>query len=91
MIDQREKRLQEISNELHDIANSYAGDETGIVAVRLHGASGQISDCLRMLESGINSSDKLSVIQDWLSKQPSAIFDDQSHKDELARILAKSL
>lgn len=91
MIDQRVKRLQEISDELHGIANSFAGDKTGVVAARLHGASGQISDCLRMLESGINSSDKLNLMEDWLSKQPSAIFDDQSHKDELARILAKSL
>ncbi len=88
MIDKRIRRLQRISKILFDTANSYAGDETGVVAARLHEASGKISYCLRMLDDGINSADKLSLMQDWLRDKPSM---SPAVKEELAIRLAPQL
>jgi hypothetical protein len=42
-------RLEEISQELHDIANSYAGEETGTEATLLHLASGNIQRVINSL------------------------------------------
>lgn len=83
MIDKRIVRLQEIETELHDLANSFAGKETGVVAARLHGVGGGISDCLRMLEDGVNSADRLSLAEDWLAKQHGQFMDAET----IARML----
>jgi hypothetical protein len=45
-------RLDDIMNELHDIANSYAGEKTGTEASLLHLASGNIQTVLESLNSG---------------------------------------
>ena len=89
MIDERITRLRALKSELCDIANSYSGKTTGVVAVRLHGAESQISDCLRMLEDGVNSADKMAVMQEWFDKQPIPIS--SYAKDEMAREFAKKL
>lgn len=88
MIDKRIRRLQRIQKMLFNTANSYAGDETGVVAARLHGASSQVANCLRMLNEGINSADKLSLMQDWLRDKPSM---SDAVKEELAFRLAPKL
>ena len=36
------KRAMEIRAELFDLANSFAGERTGIIAVQLHGACNEI-------------------------------------------------
>ena len=53
-------RLKEISDELFTIANSLAGSVTGTAAASLHGAKGQVSNVVRMLETGITDDDKKS-------------------------------
>jgi hypothetical protein len=70
MNDKRITRLNEILNELHDIANSFAGDETGVVAVELHYSSNRIANALRMLEDGITPEDKHKQLVEWLSDKP---------------------
>lgn len=70
MIDKRLDRLKEIRSELFDIANSYGGDVTGCVAGNLHNASNRVSQCIRMLETGISPEDERNIMAEWLAKQP---------------------
>lgn len=72
-----------MQDELHDIANSFAGKKTGVVAARLHQVGAGIDECLRMLEDGVNSVDKLSLAEDWLARQHTQFMS----PDELAKIL----
>jgi hypothetical protein len=44
------KRLKEIKSELHDLANSFAGDETGTTAVYLHESANIIRTALKVLD-----------------------------------------
>lgn len=81
------RRLKRLSKLLHNIANSYAGDKTGVVAARLHGVSGGISDCIRMLEEGITDVDRMSLMQDWLKDKPMS----PAVKEELAFRLYRTL
>lgn len=64
------KRLKEISDELFTIANSLAGDETGTAAATLHGASGRVSNVIRMLKTGITDDDKRDVLREHFKNQP---------------------
>jgi hypothetical protein len=60
-------RLKEISQELHDIANSYAGDETGLEATLLHLAGGNIQTVTDSLDGvgGINSFEVAQRYMKW--------------------------
>jgi len=88
MIDKRIRRLQRIIKILHNIANSYANDETGVVAGRLHEANSKIADCLRMLKWGVNDADRLSLLQDLLKDKS---YMSAAQKEELAFLLAPRL
>lgn len=66
----KENRLKEIASELHDIANEYAGDETGFIAVELHGVGSKIHQLLEKLNTGITREDKVNQLKEWLRKQP---------------------
>jgi hypothetical protein len=69
MIDKRIARLTEIQEELHNIANSYAGDVTGVVAVELHTVACGIFNTLRMLKTGITEEDKKIQMTNWIEKK----------------------
>ena len=86
-MDKRIRRLQRLSKMLHETANSFAGDKTGVVAARLHGVSGGITDCIRMLEEGITDADRMSLMQDWLRDKPMSA----AVKEELAFQLYRTL
>lgn len=58
-------KLKEISEELHNIANSYAGDETGLEATLLHLAGGNISTVIDSLE-GVESIDAFHVVERYM-------------------------
>lgn len=60
------QRLKEISQELHDIANSYAGEETGTEATLLHLASGNIKNVINSL-NGEGSIDTREVLDCYLT------------------------
>ena len=68
-MDKRLIRLKEIVNELHDIANSFAGDKTGTAAAALHGASGKVLNGVRMLETGITDEDRKDVLREHFKNQ----------------------
>ena len=46
-----QKRLDEIYSELFDMANSYAGDEYGHIACRLHHICNQIMDTEKRMQT----------------------------------------
>lgn len=58
-------RLEQISDELFEIANSMAGDKTGIIAVNLHQATGKINNAIRMANEGITKTDSDKVADEW--------------------------
>ncbi len=60
-------RLEEIANELHDIANSYAGEKTGIEASLLHLSANNINTVLQSLkgETPINPTEVVARYNDW--------------------------
>ena len=60
------QRLKEISEELHDIANSYAGDETGLEATLLHLASGNIRTVTDSLDD-IEKIDSFEVVERYMN------------------------
>lgn len=62
-------RLTEISDELFTIANSLAGNETGIAAASLHGASGRVNNVVRMLKTGITMDDRKAVLREHFKNQ----------------------
>ena len=62
-------RLKEISDELFTIANSLGGEVTGTAASSLHGASGRVSNVVRMLETGITNDDKKAVLREHFKNQ----------------------
>ncbi len=64
------KRLNELYSEIFDIANSYAGDETGTVAGTLHNSANKIADAIRMLENGITEEDDHKLMTEWLMGKP---------------------
>lgn len=68
-MDKRITRLKEIVTELHNIANSYAGDKTGTAAASLHGAGGRVANGVRMLETGITLEDKKDVLREHFKNQ----------------------
>lgn len=43
------KRMEELSHELFDMANSFAGDETGTVGVYLHEACNNVWKAMKVL------------------------------------------
>ena len=49
-IEEKDKRLEELGKEIFIIANSFAGDETGSIAVQLHKASNAINKASLMIE-----------------------------------------
>lgn len=70
-MDKRIKRLEQIENEIHDIANSYAGDLTGPVAVELHRAGGYLHEAIDMAIRGPTKEDKRRQLTEWfLEHQP---------------------
>ena len=68
-MDKRIIRLKELASELHDIANSFAGDKTGTAAAALHGAGGKVLNGIRMLETGITLEDKKEVLREHFKNQ----------------------
>jgi hypothetical protein len=60
--DPRFQRLDELQDEVFEIANSFAGNETGVVAMQLHEAVNCISRALRMLEKGNDPGDILRLV-----------------------------
>jgi hypothetical protein len=68
--DNRQERLEAISDELTNIANSYAGEATGTAACELHGAAGRVWNAVRMLKDGITLEDKVKLAEEWCDKQP---------------------
>jgi hypothetical protein len=68
-MDKRIIRLKELASELHDIANSFAGDKTGTAAAALHGAGGKVLNGVRMLETGITDDDHKDVLREHFKNQ----------------------
>jgi hypothetical protein len=68
MIDKRLERIMEIRNELFDIANSYAGDETGVIASELHRSCNCILRANKMATEGISPLDEERQFSEWLFK-----------------------
>lgn len=60
------ERMMEIHKELFDIANSYAGDKTGVVAVKLHEACNSILEANDILKANdgkpLNAGDFVVVL-----------------------------
>ena len=70
MIDKRIERLEEMQSELFDLANSFAGEQTGTVAAELHESCNRISNSIRMLKEGITPADERKMLGEWFAKQP---------------------
>ncbi len=70
MIDKRIERLEVLRDEIFDLANSFAGDKTGVVAGELHEASNRITKSVRMLNEGIKPEDERQQLAEWFAKQP---------------------
>ncbi len=68
-MDKRLIRLKEIVTELHNIANSFAGEKTGTAAASLHGAGGRVANGIRMLETGITPEDRKDVLREHFKNQ----------------------
>ena len=75
----RPERLEAIRDELFEIANSYAGDKTGNVAVELHSASHRITNAMRMLTDGITLDDKVKQAEEWCNNQKFPMSPAQRH------------
>ena len=72
-MDKRLERINEIRDELFDMANSFAGDKTGAVAVELHGACNKMGRAVQMIERGIIPEDHTRQVTDWLANNPGLI------------------
>lgn len=73
MIDKRVEQLTKLRSELFDLANSFAGDETGTVASELHESCNRITNSLRMLKEGITPADERKLLGEWLANQPNLV------------------
>ena len=67
------QRLKEISEELHDIANSYAGDKTGLEATLLNLASGNIQTVTDSLD-GIEKIDSFEITHRYVKWNQQILF-----------------
>ena len=65
----KQKRLEQLRSEIYDLANSYAGKETGVIAGELHEACNRILSALNMLENGITQEDSDKQIGEWCDNQ----------------------
>lgn len=83
-MDIRIERLKKIVDELHDIANSFAGDKTGTAAATLHGATGRIMNGIRMLETGITLEDKKEVLREHFKNQ---LFNKHKSPEEIEALV----
>jgi len=68
-MDKKIERLKKIAEELHTLANSFAGDVTGTAAAALHGAGSKVLNGVRMLETGITEDDKRDVLREHFKNQ----------------------
>lgn len=69
-MDKRLERINEIRDELFDMANSFAGDKTGAVAVELHGACNKMGRAVQMIEDGIKPEDNARQVKEWFENNP---------------------
>lgn len=83
-MDKRIERLKEINRELHDIANSFAGNVTGTAAASLHGAGGRVVNVIRMLETGITADDKKDVLREHFKN---SIFNKDKSSEEIEELV----
>lgn len=66
-MDKRISRLEEISEELFTIANSFGGNVTGTGAVELHRTNNRLRNAIRILTEGPTPEDKKSQIREHLT------------------------
>lgn len=62
--------LTKLRSEIYNLANSFAGNETGVIAGELHEAANRILRAIEMLEHGITQEDSDRQIQEWCDNQP---------------------
>ena len=73
MNDPRPERLDAIRKELYDIANSYAGDVTGDIAVAIHAACNKLARATVMLKEGVTPEDKQNSYEEFLRNNPTLV------------------
>lgn len=64
------KRLMEIHDELHDIANDFAIAGHGNVGVEIHQTANNLGVVKRMIEEGVGVDDKLRQAMKWVEDKP---------------------
>jgi hypothetical protein len=69
-MDKRLARLKELSSEIGDIANSFAGNVTGAIAFELHSANNRMFNAIKMLENGIPKGTDERQMAEWFASQP---------------------
>jgi hypothetical protein len=69
-MDKRLARIKEIRDELFDMANSFAGDKTGTVAVELHSVCNKMGRDIQMIENGIKPEDNTRQVTEWFANNP---------------------
>jgi len=65
----REQRLTELRSELFDIANAFAKEKQGVIAVELHESCNCILRALEMLEHGESKENADRQIERWCDDQ----------------------
>ena len=63
------QRLGEIHDELHAMANTFAGSVTGPIAVELHQIANRIYKARRMMATGITVEDTDRQAEEWCDNQ----------------------
>jgi hypothetical protein len=63
------QRLGEIHDELHTMANTFAGSVTGPIAVELHQIANRIYKTRRMMTSGVTIEDTDRQAEEWCDNQ----------------------
>jgi len=63
------QRLGEIHDELHAMANTFAGNVTGGIAIELHQIANRIYKARRMMKEGITGEDTDRQAEEWCDQQ----------------------
>ena len=63
------QRLGEIHDELHTLANTFAGSVTGPIAVELHQIANRIYKARRMMTNGVTVEDTDCQAEEWCDQQ----------------------
>jgi hypothetical protein len=66
----RNQRLEKLHEQLFNLANEFALDGEGTVAVEIHNACNRLIEAKRIAENGASEDDDRRQITEWFMNQP---------------------